>query len=180
MPDTKNFDIESIVKRATRNYRKYYNLKDDLYQEGYLAALEFIDKREKSGGKITYSGILGAVKKAVYSYCNLKQLPITVPVNSTTVEQYRKGELFTNISTHELLEETIADESSDFINTFKNDLVIIKNMVDKELDGVLKDVIVKRYFEEKTLRQVAKELDIAPSTVYNFEVKALDIMYQAM
>lgn len=170
-------NVEALVNSVAKKYKKKFpHLLEDIKQEGWVAALSYIDKRSENGKEITPMGVKGSIMKAVFRFCNLKQFPVSVPVNSTTVESFKRGEIFQDVYSCELLEQTVIDGSG-FIQEFKGDEKVVRDLVEVVLQGQLKDVIVKRYFEGKSLREVAKELDMSPTTVYNREQSALIVLH---
>ena len=177
MPATeKELDLHKLVKIATKGYRNYHQLYEDIQQEAWVAALHYIEHRKKVKKKVTPMGVIFAIKKRIYIFCNLKQLPVTVPTGAETVAAHKRGELFSQMTSCELLEESITDDCTSFINEFKNDEQVVRDIVEVYLEGQLKEVIVKRYFEEKTLRQTGIELDLSPSVVYTREQQALNVL----
>ena len=172
-------DINYIINIVAKKYRKKYNyMFEDITQEGWVSALAYIDRRNKGGLEVTRSGVLGAVKKAVYAYVNLKQLPVTVAVNSTTIDDFKSGNSSVkDIISVEALEGTLQAEGKNFLWEFETDQDAVHNLVECCLEGQQKEVIKLRYFEGKSCRAVASDMGISASTVSRIEHTALNILY---
>ena len=173
-------NIEQLIKIASKGYRKkYYYMMEDITQEGWVAALGYIDRRESDNLPVTKSGVLGAIKKSLYKFVNLKQFPVTVAINSTTVEAFKNGESnLHDILSVEALEDTLQDLGDTFLREFQGDQDAVHNLVKCCLEGQLQEIIRMRYFEEMSTREVAKVLNTSPSTIVRLEQTALNILYQ--
>jgi RNA polymerase sigma factor (sigma-70 family) len=169
--------FELCLKMANR-YSKYGE-KEELLQESFLASLEYIDKT----GDSNPINIYFVIKKSMYSAINLKRLPVSVPLNNNTLSISRGSstETWDGLSdkTRESLVEAVSSKavplhhadivpSEDYTQEELHQRASVRYLVASVINTLSpeeQEVVLLKFWEDMTLREIGTVLKVSPETV---------------
>ena len=176
-------EIVTMCEKLSSKYRRPH-MKDDLVSEGVLAVYERLEITPDEYPASLYR----RANKAMYDYINVKNKAVTIPVSRTT-ESLSKGLEYEHGTYSEKGKEELARALSSTSVNFEGDFSLsvqdctqkyeTEDFLEKAfkmLDDKDTEILKKRYFEELSQADLAKELGVSQQAIAKREVAALKKM----
>ena len=176
-------EIVTMCEKLARKYRRTH-MKDDMVSEGVLAVYERLETTPDEYPASLYR----RANKAMYDYINVKNKAVTIPV-SRTAESLLKGLEYEHGTYSEKGKEELARALSSTSVNFEEDFSLsvqdctqkyeTEDFLEKAfkmLDDKDTEILKKRYFEELSQVDLAKEFGVSQQSIAKREVAALKKM----
>lgn len=180
----KHSELHKIVERLSYKY-KNAQMREDLYQEGYMACLEVLGDKPNAHPAELHR----AADKAMWDYINLSDLPVSLPKNTATREARRDGKLDLSRSYsksgEEALVEAVGATSVEYDDTsmsvpdcteryenMERDAIVAANVI-TTLSGIELEIVKLRYYHGMTQVEVGEKLGISKQAISKHESSAL-------
>jgi len=182
-------DFSTLCKSLARRYKNTQQF-DDLVSEGVVACYEVLAQ-----GKTEHSEFVGAARRAMNDYINIKSKAMSIPTSSwtsravsqalakdeaiETMDGVSNGTLLSLVQAMSNVTESIGDDTAftkDHAEVFekKEYHAYIMSVVKKTLSATELKVIELRYFNDMTQDEVADRMKTSQKLVSRQEISALE------
>lgn len=177
-------ELHKIVERLSYKY-KNAQMREDLYQEGYMACLEVLGSKPNAHPAELHR----AADKAMWDYMNLTNLPVSVPKSNASRDALKGGRLDASQSYSEEGAEALLEavgsvsveyednimqvpDCSEEYERYERDALVATKLV-TTLKGIPLEVIKLRYYQDLTQEEVGVQLGMSKQAVSKHETQAL-------
>lgn len=180
-------DFSTLCKSLARRYKNTQQF-DDLVSEGVVACYEVLAQ-----GKTEHSEFVGAARRAMNDYINIKSKAMSIPVSGSAytvsyamsvdkevvdMDGMSDGTLLSLVQAMANTTESISDDTAftrDHAELFekKEYYAYVMSVVKKTLSATELKVIELRYFNDMTQDEVADRMKTSQKLVSRQEISAL-------